>query len=93
MCFAYRRTFGRSRIVQIVSSRNQVEVVHLVACRTENNEVADSVVTALAVYMAHLQNIGDAEAAVRAHWRILRECQLPIIDAFHNARMAMPAKK
>jgi hypothetical protein len=57
--------------------------MHLMARGTENYEVADSVVTALAVDMADLQNIGDAKAAVSAHWWILRECQSPIIDAFH----------
>jgi hypothetical protein len=58
--------------------------MHLVAGRAQDNKIADVVVGALAVDVTHLQNVGDAEAAVRADWRVVLECELPIINALHN---------
>jgi hypothetical protein len=64
--------------------------VHLVAGWTEDDEVADVIVAALTVDMAHLQDVGDAEAAMGADRRIFLECQLAIIDAFHKAQRCCP---
>ncbi len=53
------------------------------ARRAQNDKVAYVVVGALTIDVTHLQNVGDAEAAVRADFRVMSECELPIIDAIH----------
>ena len=58
--------------------------MHLVACGTQNHKITDIIVGALAVQMAHLQHVADAEAAIGANWRVLRERKLSIIDSFYR---------
>lgn len=52
--------------------------------RTENHEIANLIIRALAIDMANLQNIGNPEAAVRTHGRIVLKCELPIVDTLHR---------
>jgi len=62
--------------------------VHFVARRAQDDKIADVVVGAPAVDVTHLQDVGDAEAAVRADWWVVLERELPIIDALHTADRA-----
>ena len=54
------------------------------ARRAQDDKIANLVVGALAVQMTYLQNVGYPEAAVRAHWRVVLERELPVIDALHT---------
>lgn len=51
------------------------------AVRTENDEILDIIVRALAIDVANFQNIFNAEAAMCADLRIMLERQLAVIHA------------
>ena len=53
------------------------------ACGAENDQIADVIICALAINMADLQDIGDAEAAMRSDRRIMLERELSIVYAGH----------
>jgi hypothetical protein len=63
---------------------NEIKVEHLVTGGTENHEVSDVIVRALAVNVADLQHVANAEAAMRAHRGIMLECELAIINVVHT---------
>ena len=64
--------------------RDQVKVVHLVAVRTQHDQILRIVVLAIAVNVGNLQHSGDAESAVGAQSAVGPECDLPVIDPFHH---------
>ena len=61
--------------------------MHLVARWAQDNEIADIVVRALAVDMAHFQDIGNTEAAMRANRWICGEGDLSVVDSLFGAHL------
>jgi hypothetical protein len=66
---------------------NKSDIIHLVAIRTEDDQISQIVIASASINVGNFQHLWDAEATMSTNRRVLSEGKLSIIDPLgHCAR-------
>ena len=65
-------------------SGDKVDVMHLVAVRTQNRKILNVIVLSVAVEMGNFENLRNSEATIRTDGRVVIEGNLSVVDASHG---------